>query len=95
MYYHELQSWMAIVIILYKQIAMDKNNNYDYTPFKRRCIIRICKRIFIEQKKISKNKKQKPVNEQNPFKNWPVVLKFLENNRPEILFDAQGSTNEK
>lgn len=42
---------MTIVMLLYKQMALDKNNNYDYTPFKRRAIIRICKRIFIEEKK--------------------------------------------
>lgn len=41
---------MVVVMLLYKALAFNYANNYEYTPFRRRTIIKICKRIFIDEK---------------------------------------------
>ena len=74
-YYHEKQSWIILIIYMYRQFIVQPeiNNKIPYTVTKRRILCIIFKRMF--------NAKNKPKPE---FLNWSVVYRYLENNRAEI-----------
>ena len=73
-YYYEIQSWMAIIMVLFKELTMNPAANYHYSPYKRRLMIRIFKRLFIYENNVRQN--LNPITK-SQLKNWSIVLKYL------------------